>query len=387
MSAPLRILVISDTPADLNSGAAGTEMQTIAGLRALGHQVDALWREDLQRRIAHPNLHSAFEAARLYERAAVSALRRRHYDVVHANQPYGYRAARAIHRQWPRTILIHRSHGFEANVDETLRPWLRRFGGDRRPPLRRLLSRILHPVIARQSRAIARAADGHILLSTIDADFLHDRFGVDRGRIAVIPLAPPDDYAHIPALPMTPERLGNVLHVAQFAFFKAPMITAAAMRQLAAGNGALRFTWVCGRDDHEHVRRLLGDLRERVELLDWMPQDALRRVYDRSGIFLFPSFYEGFGKTFIEAMSRGLCVVATDAGGMHDIIESGRNGVLVPPGDAEALARAAAALIAEPARAEAMSAAAAADARRYTWLGVARATADFYRARLEALPS
>ena len=64
----------------------------------------------------------------------------------------------------------------------------------------------------------------------------------------------------------------------------------------------------------------------------------LVQVYDRHGVFLFPSFFEGFGKAFLEAMSRGLVVIASDVGGMHDLIRDGENGFLVAPGDAAALA-------------------------------------------------
>lgn len=381
----LRILTLADTPADPNLGAAGTELQTAEALRALGHHVDSIWNDTLGRTIAHGNLHLLLELPRAYERAAVEALRRQPYDVVHVNQPHGFRAARAVHRIAPRTAFIHRSHGFEPNVEATLARWRARYGGDERGAVRRTLSAVLRPALARHSTAIAREADGHIVSSSLDADFLAERLGVDRAKIAVIPQAAPDAYVATPAPPMTGERLRRVLHVAQFAFFKAPMITAAAIDRLAAMRPDLQFTWICDRAHHPAVRALLrGETNARLELLHWMPQEELRAHYDRSGVFLFPSFFEGFGKAFLEAMSRGLCVVASDAGGMHDVIGHGSTGVLVPPGDAEALADAAAALIADPARASAMSAAAAAAARAYTWGRVARETATFYAARLEA---
>jgi glycosyltransferase involved in cell wall biosynthesis len=176
-----------------------------------------------------------------------------------------------------------------------------------------------------------------------------------------------------------------VLHVAQFAFFKAPMITAAAMNRLAEADRELRFTWVCDPRSEPAVRALLtSDANERLDVLPWTTQDSLRDIYDAHGIFLFPSFFEGFGKAFLEAMSRGLCVVASDAGGMHDLIENDRNGILVPPGEANALAGAALAIIHDPARASDMSVAAALTARRYSWDRVARETADFYWSRLSA---
>jgi hypothetical protein len=229
----VRILMMADTPADPHRGAAGTEVQTARALRALGHEVDNVWSEDLGRRIQHGNLHMLLELPRASERAAVRALQAKPYDVIHVNQPHGFRAARAVHRLSPGTAFIHRSHGLELNVEETLAPWRAKLEAERRGTARRLASRALAQMLARHSRAIAREADGHIVSSTLDARFLAERLHVDRAKIAVIPQAAPDSYLH-EARPMTRERLRRVLHVAQFAFFKAPMITAAAIDRLAA---------------------------------------------------------------------------------------------------------------------------------------------------------
>ncbi|GLH76785.1 glycosyl transferase [Bradyrhizobium sp. SSBR45G] len=57
---------------------------------------------------------------------------------------------------------------------------------------------------------------------------------------------------------------------------------------------------------------------------------------------------EPFGRTLIEAMLAGVPVIATDAGAAPDILEHGRAGMLVPPGDARALAEALDAVLAEP---------------------------------------
>jgi glycosyltransferase involved in cell wall biosynthesis len=378
-------LMMSDTPADPNRGAAGTEVRTLNALRALGHDVDAIWSDDLGRRIRHGNLHILLEQPRSYERAAVAAMRRKTYDVVHVSQPHGFRAARAVHRLSPGTVFIHRSHGFELNLEMTLRPWLEKYGSDERGAVRRAATRLLAPLLARHAYAIAREADGHIVSSSGDAAFLHERLGVPRERIAVIPQAVPDSFLQENAPPMDARRLRRVLYVGQFAFVKGPMIATDALNLLARAEPDLRFTWVCDRASENSIRALLtAEANALLHVLSWTSQEALRDIYDAHGIFLFPSFFEGFGKAFLEAMSRGLCVVASDVGGMHDVIESGRNGILVRPGDAGALADAALAIMHDPDRAAAMSSAAVGTARRYTWDRVARETADFYRARLAA---
>jgi len=67
---------------------------------------------------------------------------------------------------------------------------------------------------------------------------------------------------------------------------------------------------------------------------------------------------EPFGQVIVEGMAAGLPVVATDGGGTREIIESGKTGLLVPMGDARALADALALLLSEPLQAQLLAAAA-----------------------------
>jgi len=74
-------------------------------------------------------------------------------------------------------------------------------------------------------------------------------------------------------------------------------------------------------------------------------------------LFVLPSLWEGLPMALIEAMAAGLPVVATDVSGTRGVMLDGETGLLAPPGDAAALARAIAALLAEPERAARMGAA------------------------------
>ena len=66
------------------------------------------------------------------------------------------------------------------------------------------------------------------------------------------------------------------------------------------------------------------------------PEDGLRRCH----VFVHPSLSEASSNVVLEAMATGLPVVATTAGGTPALVEQGRSGLLVPPGDAGALAQA-----------------------------------------------
>lgn len=382
----MNILFMADVLANPDSGAAGTEYQTIQALRGLGHEVDAVWSDELSHKIRHGNLHYLIELPLSYEKTMLAKMRRRHYDVVHVNQPHGYRAAKSLMQTSVRCVFIHRSHGLEMRVERDLSPWRIRYGqGDERSSLRKLVSRSMTAALAYNNRCIARFADGHIVSASQCRDFLREEMAVPAERIAVIPQAPPGLFVERPVAPMTADRLTRVLYVGQYAFVKAPVVTAQVFNQLSQANEQLRFTWVCAREHHAQVRQLLKPRAlERTTLLDWMPQDKLIRVYDGHGVFLLPSFFEGFGKVFLEAMSRGLCVVAADNGGARDIITHGLNGTLSPTGCADTMAVQCLRLVESPTLAFAMSESAAECARAYTWKRVARETASFYRNRLDA---
>ena len=81
-------------------------------------------------------------------------------------------------------------------------------------------------------------------------------------------------------------------------------------------------------------------------------------ILRRATLLVLPSVEpEPFGRTLVEAMAAGCPPIATAAGGPLEIIEDGVNGVLVPSGDAGALADAVKTLLADPARARALGAA------------------------------
>jgi glycosyltransferase involved in cell wall biosynthesis len=69
-----------------------------------------------------------------------------------------------------------------------------------------------------------------------------------------------------------------------------------------------------------------------------------------SDVFAFPSVFEALGLSLIEAAACGLPAVGARTGGIVDVIEEGRTGLLVPPGDADALLAALQGLVDDPAR-------------------------------------
>lgn len=104
-----------------------------------------------------------------------------------------------------------------------------------------------------------------------------------------------------------------------------------------------------GRADLERRTRELG-ISGSVEFAGYRAQDEVQEHLRAADVFVLPSFAEGVPVSLMEAMAVGLPVVATNVGGVTELVRHGENGLVVAPGDADLLGRALADLAADPAR-------------------------------------
>jgi glycosyltransferase involved in cell wall biosynthesis len=122
---------------------------------------------------------------------------------------------------------------------------------------------------------------------------------------------------------------------------------------------------------------LAGDVSGRVFFRAWMPHEELAAVLDEHGIFLFPTIAEGFGRAGLEAMSRGLCVVASDCCGMRDYIVHRSNGFLCPTGSVRSFVTMVREILDSDSLARSIYSAARETSLRYTWRNVAGEMAEY----------
>lgn len=82
-----------------------------------------------------------------------------------------------------------------------------------------------------------------------------------------------------------------------------------------------------------------------VDIVGWIGPEERARQLQRAQIFCLPSHDEGLPMAMLEAMAAGKAIVVTPVGGIPEAVRHGENGLLVPPGDADALAAALQALL------------------------------------------
>lgn len=143
-------------------------------------------------------------------------------------------------------------------------------------------------------------------------------------------------YTGEPLAPL-PER-PTLLFVGALERYKNVEGLAAAWRRLAPRVPDAHLVIVGSGSQRNVVERLHGEFPSRVEHHAWLDPPDVARALDRATLLVLPSWPEGLGRVVIEAFARGRAVVATDGGGIPDLVTDGVEGFLVPPYDDEALA-------------------------------------------------
>jgi glycosyltransferase involved in cell wall biosynthesis len=113
---------------------------------------------------------------------------------------------------------------------------------------------------------------------------------------------------------------------------------ARAWRQLAPRVPDARLLLVGSGSQRDVVEKLRAEFPGRVEHDPWLDPPEVARRLDEATLLVLPSWPEGLGRVVIEAFSRGRGVVATDGGGIPDLVSNGVEGFLLPPYDDDALA-------------------------------------------------
>jgi len=296
--------------------------------------------------------------------AALAPLLARRADLVHAHLgedlavlPLAFLAARR--RRLPVVVTVHASPAHTVRARDARTALVVGLGG----PIERWAERRAAATIVLTERMADRVA------SVAGSDRVRVmRRGVDRGAFA----APgPDPFPGLTGRP-------RVVFLGRLARSKGvdTLVEAAArlrtpgVQVVLVGDGPAR-----GSVEAAVRRRGLGD---RVHITGFVPHHRTPAVLAAADLLVLPSVYEELGTVLVEALQVGLPAVASRVGGIPEVVEHEVSGLLVPPGDAAALAAAMDRVLGDPAVAARLAAGARERAADYDWELVADAVRALY---------
>lgn len=284
------------------------------------------------------------------------------FDVVHAFWPLPHGLLGLAAKRAAGIPLVSTFFGVELTWMESQLPFLR-------PTL----------------RWIARRSDAVTVISSYTAAQL--RRSVPEADSVVIPFG-----ATVPTPAQVPPPFGHpgpmrLLFVGRLVERKGVHRLLEALARLA-DPGSVRLSVVGDGPERPRLERLAAELgvAERVEFAGFVPAEGLRRAFEEADALVLPAVYdrkgdvEGLGVVLIEALAHGRPVIGSDAGGIPDIVVDGETGLLVPPDDPAALARAIERLRDDPVAARAFGARGRAWVeRQFGWERIIGALEALYR--------
>ena len=155
------------------------------------------------------------------------------------------------------------------------------------------------------------------------------------------------------------------------------------LRAAAMLDPAAQLVVCAGQPDTPELLAEVTALTASLDRVLWIPKMLARReviqLLSHATAFACPSLYEPLGIVNLEAMACGTSVVASEVGGIPEVVADGVTGLLVPPDDPESLAAALDELIRDPSRARSMGHAGRDRAvAEFSWTAVAQQTASLY---------
>lgn len=206
----------------------------------------------------------------------------------------------------------------------------------------------------RLEERLVQAAD--IVVGTrVQIDDAGSRLGIPPDALRVVP--PP-----VPVEPLGPPPPGppSVLFVGRLEARKGPETVVAAFRQVARAVPGARLVLAGGDSSTPGVPSYAAWLRElahglgvgdRLEIVGRAGADAVTALRRQASVCVMPSRWESFGYVAAEGLAAGRPVVASDVGGLREVVDDGETGFLVGIEDADAWAAALVTLLRDPDRA------------------------------------
>jgi glycosyltransferase involved in cell wall biosynthesis len=330
-------------------------------------------------------------------------------------RPLFYPEMRHLGRRWPRPVLrlakgtLH-WRAMRRLVDDlrTVAPDVIHFQWSPLPAVDRLFLgdlRRLAPVVltAHDSRPFNGAAwrlqkwGATSILTEFDGVIVHTEearerllsYGVSSSRLTRIPHGPLHDTGAMVACPPQPSDRVRFLLFGKLKPYKGADLLIEAFRRLPPDLQKRVEVQIVGKPymDVAPLLQAAQGLETGLHLdFRFVPDDEMSNLLGRADVIVFPYREIDVSGVLMAALRHGRPIIASNIGGFAELLVDGRHGLLVPPGDAGALAAAMAKLCAEPETRLTMGAAVAElNAAIPSWDEIARRTTELYRAMISSV--
>ena len=179
-----------------------------------------------------------------------------------------------------------------------------------------------------------------------------------RDQLVVVPNGvDPENAVSRKVEPINQQKKGStLLSVSNLVLTKGIDLNLHALQKIRKNYPALRYVVIGGGPEEAKLRKLAGELvlEKQVEFLGRQPHHQVMKYMAACDIFSLPSWNEGFGVVYLEAMAHGKSVIGCQGEGIEDFVEHGKTGLLVKPRDMDSLAEALDFLLSHPDEAKAM---------------------------------
>jgi glycosyltransferase involved in cell wall biosynthesis len=370
----VRILLVGDYPPDPLLGSTKVLLKLQEEFRSLGHGCDVLLGDAIGSQPRNRHLRQA--CGPVLARAAVKRMVRANgpYDVIDVASAEGLWLATGGRSVVNGAAVVSRSNGLEhLNYQRALdddaaglvrKPWTRR---------------LFHPAVRlSQVAAAARVADRLLVLNELDREYAVRQRWKDPSRIDVVGHGVSQRF--LGDAPSTAETRGaGILYCGSWTHVKGIAYLVDAFARLAQSRPGVRLTVLGGALPRDQILQAFPEhARQRLTIVDRVPEDGVMAAYRRHDVLAWPSTYEGYGMVLLEAMSQCLPVVATPVGCARSLVAPDETGILVPARDGAALAAGLARMLDDATFARRCAAAAFDRVQPLTWSRTAAKTLEVY---------